>query len=165
MAAIEEEQIEFLDDKNFSKENDKSIEERLSLEIPEYETGNSDLKEDNGKIFKCQKCGETFKTKKEMILHKIEKHGNKVYDCEICSFQTTQRYYLKIHQSSVHEGKLYYCKQCNYQAKCSLSLRNHKKAIHDGVLYSCEKCTYKFLYHKITVESLGEFKTPATYPI
>ena len=109
---IKEEEIEFLDDKNCTKKIDKSNEEQLSLEIPEYETENSSLKEANGKIFKCQKCGETFKTKEEMILHKLDKHGSEVYGCKICAFLTTQKCYLKIHQSSVHEGKLYYCKQC-----------------------------------------------------
>ena len=91
---------------DFRKKNHTSKKPRQKL-TPKTEHNVHEVK-----IFKCDICSKSFKTKSNLNLHFSSLHEEKMYNCDICSSNFTVKGSLKTHIESVHEGKTFKCELC-----------------------------------------------------
>ena len=87
------------------------VDEIINLDIP----SSGDLGTGK-KLYKCEECEASYKSKRGLSHHTSSKHEGIVYSCQYCGYKATKRGNLKQHKESVHEGVKYQCNQCDYQA-------------------------------------------------
>ena len=104
----------------------------------------SDYQESSKKLYKCEKCDASYKSKTGLSCHLKSKHEGFVHFCQYCGYKTSHLSHLKTHHESIHEGVKYSCDYCDYKASVRGSLKSHQEAIHEGVKYSCYQCDSKF---------------------
>ena len=67
----------------------------------------------NGKLYVCEICEITFKTKRDLTVHIYrDKHAQKSFDCDKCSKYYTTRANLKRYIESTHVNKKFCCAIC-----------------------------------------------------
>ena len=132
---------------NDEKEVKLSIDQVISTTAETFESNhfkNVIKNEISKQTFKCEICGENFKSKARLNQHIKNKHKQCArYKCEICEHTATRKIDLKKHKESIHDGVRYSCNCCSYMATEVGSLKTHKKSVHEGLRFPCNSCNYK----------------------
>jgi len=126
------------------------------------------------KAFLCSICGDTFKTRKQILNHKekhkrsknpcsicgavlkskasytahIKSHNQeKSHECKLCARSFKRNYDLKVHMRTHTGAKPYNCNQCDKSFSLSSTLSKHRKLVHSNrtdVVYPCGSCGRNF---------------------
>ena len=98
------------------------------------------------KVFTCEVCKQTFKTKRNMRRHLVIHTCEKSYECDICGKAFRRKFDWKRH-TRIHKGeKPYVCVICEKAFRSSGSLAEHNR-IHTGEKpYECDICRMTFSY-------------------
>ena len=74
-------------------------EDIINFDIPSHDESGSRMK-----VFKCEECEASYKSKQALGLHIKIKHDEISFSCKYCEYKAQTKGYLRIHQASVHEG-------------------------------------------------------------
>ncbi|XP_058529984.1 zinc finger protein 276 isoform X1 [Ochotona princeps] len=80
----------------------------------------------------CDECGQTFKQRKHLLVHKMRHSGAKPLQCEVCGFQCRQRASLKYHMTK-HKAETeldFACDQCGRRFEKAHNLNVHMSMVH-----------------------------------
>ncbi|KAM7353173.1 uncharacterized protein ACRADG_005375 [Cochliomyia hominivorax] len=138
--------------KNIHGERNKNA--RKSAEI----SLNIKVEQKEDKIFPCNSCDKTFKSKHSMKMHYLTHHvsdstaaakDRHLYKCshENCEYASVSKSLLNVHLNS-HSKESFKCteKDCNYVGKSKLHLKRHLLS-HLPTLetkhFACDKCNFK----------------------
>ena len=93
---------------------------------------------DYGKIdYQCFMCDRSFKTIKNLKLHKKEEHYNKSKNCKICGKSFNSEKYFDSHGCVIN----HFCASCDTSFETSKELKLHKEEKHFSMKqYPCKKC-------------------------
>lgn len=85
----------------------------------------------------CDKCGSFYKSRKTIIVHLLNKHGDG-HICEFCGKKFQYRKSFKVHQRSVHRAKAdkrFMCddEDCGFVGTTKRDLNHHKAHAHGYV--------------------------------
>ncbi|VEN56164.1 unnamed protein product [Callosobruchus maculatus] len=116
---------------------------------------------DRYKFITCALCNDTFKDKRALDGHTLEKHpdsigsiSNKIYECTHCAFKTVKRVELTRHSLKHPEAADSYefktCIHCNAKYKYKIHLDEHTLRQHPEYfasvtykIHACIQCSYK----------------------
>ena len=116
----------------------------MSGDIKSRFTRNKKVLQGGGVRYTCRDCVYQATSKREIIRHKEEIHGDAKFPPVESRCQSTTKSNLDQHQKGVHKkGVKYSCKECGYLAQRKYDLVQHSKSVHRGVKYSCTKCDFK----------------------
>jgi hypothetical protein len=120
-----------------------TVDELLSLDIPQFSTGTNKLKPAR-KLHKCDSCKSVFKTKKSFLYHSRTEHKivKLKYACTHCDYKTNKKKSMYRHEVN-HEDVEYSCNKCEYKAKSTRSLSRHTQIVHEGQKYLCDQCEFQ----------------------
>ena len=99
----------------------------------------------HNKRYKCNRCGDIFKTILDLQVHRHVHAHEKPFKCDFCGIGFKVENNMKEHRR-IHTGEKYTCDICDKQFTQKPALYNHRK-IHtdDGSRpFECEKCNKKF---------------------
>ncbi|VEN37676.1 unnamed protein product [Callosobruchus maculatus] len=112
-------------------------------------------------LFTCKHCNATFKTKRALDGHVVEKHpefitsvSRKMHECKICFYKTIHSYKLNMHMSKHPETassyKLSRCVHCEATFKTKTALDEHVFKKHpdfaapvDKKIFECSQCSFR----------------------
>ena len=97
--------------------------------------GREEPEVDNGKVFPCDECDQTFPKNSLFKQHKLENHySEKPFACPHCGrcFKSTEN--LKIHIRTHTGEKPYSCSICGYASADPSNFRKHQKNHHQDVI-------------------------------
>ncbi|XP_067635455.1 uncharacterized protein [Eurosta solidaginis] len=93
----------------------------------------------------CDICGNHFKTKSVLNLHKILHSAEKPHKCDICEMRFVRATILSQHMRTHTGEKPYKCKYCERCFTTKDLLKRHLRANHLGdTTHSCESCPLAF---------------------
>ena len=95
--------------------------------------------------FKCNRCGDIFKTMLDLKVHRHVHAHEKPFKCDFCGVGFKAKGNLKEHRR-IHTGEKHKCDICEKEFTHKSGLNSHKK-IHtdDGSRpFECDKCDSKF---------------------
>ncbi|CAH1977996.1 unnamed protein product [Acanthoscelides obtectus] len=117
------------------------------------------MMEHTGVKFTCEKCDASFKSKKTLDNHILQKHpeftdsvSRKIHECTHCEYKTTRAYSLAKHIMK-HTGAKFVCIKCDASFKSTKSLDNHVLQRHPEFtapmsrkIHKCTHCEFKSTY-------------------
>lgn len=101
--------------------------------------------------FACQQSGCSFKSRKydNLLKHKLIHNGTKLFKCDKCEQTFSQSAGLLSHQRACYRTQAYLCDLCGQSFNHSSGLRDHRRAIHfKEKPYLCSKCSQTFSDHR-----------------
>ena len=104
----------------------------------------------------CDKCGNAFFSKKDLIQHRdsVHKMGEQKFKCEQCPYTTFRKSNLKRHTEIVHEKiKKHICGECEYATYEIRSFNYHMTSAHGkgDKKFKCKKCPFSSALNHILV--------------
>ncbi|UYV64443.1 hypothetical protein LAZ67_3000721 [Cordylochernes scorpioides] len=115
------------------------------------------------RVYKCDICKVSFKTKVSLDRHKRENHTKVIIrECKHCNFKTKRLVSLKNHEELHAKGKNFKCSRCDFNTTSKLELKLHEY-IHDNKKYlTCKYCNYKaaFSSHLLKHEQIHTGEKP-----
>ncbi|GFR84048.1 zinc finger protein [Elysia marginata] len=110
------------------------------------------------KAVRCHRCGQHFKTVKNLQLHKNSCYNLKKYICEVCGRRFNIKSSMQKHVDTVHRGtKAYLCPDCGKTFSCNANLQRHMRIHKNSFPYPCQYCSAKFR-HSNTLKDHAETK-------
>ena len=91
-------------------------------------------------IFQCEKC-DYSSCRKNMSRHMMVTHEMKRHKCDTCGKLFIERRELKMHKLNKHEGVFWDCNLCNFKAAHPNTLKEHKKYQHGVNINKKHKCS------------------------
>ena len=135
--------------KNFDKPLKKQISDTNRDErVPKKDPTMISIKRNGPKIFKCDNCETSFKSKTNLRKHIEAVHeGKKPNKCEFCDAAFYRKVHLTRHVTSFHEGRKHYkCNICVDSFTSRRSLEGHLSLVHDGQKpFKCDRCDAGFM--------------------
>nr|CAI5868648.1 unnamed protein product [Callosobruchus analis] len=126
----------------------------------------------------CALCHASFKTKRTLDNHTLQKHPkfidsvtSKIHECTLCTFKTTMnagfKEHLLKHPETISSYKFSACVQCNTTFKRKIFLDDHIVKKHPDFMESvtsriheCRKCTFKTAFRNdLNRHSLNHLET------
>ena len=84
------------------------------------------------RIFECESCNASFKTKQKWRRHKIScQGGRETFECDICLFTFIEKSSLDQHICTVPDGKIFTCGTCNVSFLKRYNLKIHINTVHE----------------------------------
>ncbi|XP_021205185.2 uncharacterized protein LOC101741752 isoform X4 [Bombyx mori] len=97
----------------------------------------------------CGICYKQFANNHTLTLHirKVHDKKNRTFKCQLCGNEYKSRGGLKHHTSSTHDVIKYYCPQCGKEFNSKYTLRNHAKHLHQDTekRFTCHDCGDRFM--------------------
>ena len=93
--------------------------------------------------FKCDSCDAVYLSKKAMIRHQKEKHGEKTFVCSICQKTFTSKRYLSTHMTT-HSDKLFECSYCGKPFSRKFNKDRHEETHKNQPSFDCADCDASF---------------------
>ena len=136
-------------EKNFDKPLKKEISDMNREEqVPKKDPTMISMKRNGPKIFKCDSCETSFKSKTNLRKHIEAVHeGKKPNKCDFCDAAFYRKVHLNRHITSFHEGRKHYkCNICVGSFDSKRSLEGHLSLVHDGQKpFQCDRCDSGFM--------------------
>ena len=143
-------------EKNFDKPLKKQISNMNRHErVPKKDPTMISIKTNGKKIFKCDSCETSFKSKPNLRAHIEAVHeGKKPNKCDFCDAAFYRKVHLTRHVTAIHEGnKPFKCSICVDSFTSKRSLEGHFGLIHNGHKpFKCDRCGKDFM-KKCTLNS------------
>ncbi|XP_062993654.1 zinc finger protein 397-like isoform X2 [Elgaria multicarinata webbii] len=122
----------------------QTMEAKVALQEPK-DTGSQARTFFRGeKPHQCRECGESFRAKQELALHKGIHRRERPFPCAVCGKRFTRLYHLTTHLR-IHSGeKPYHCAECG---KCYADASNfykHQRSHSAQKPYQCTECGKTF---------------------
>ncbi len=95
----------------------------------------------NIRLFKCQRCKQSFSSKYKLQLHMASHSIAKNFKCHLCSYRTSRARNLVSHVTHVHTTfKSFECNLCGAKFKRTSHLIIHKSSVHSSKTFTCKIC-------------------------
>nr|XP_056719023.1 zinc finger and SCAN domain-containing protein 30-like [Euleptes europaea] len=96
------------------------------------------------KPHQCCECGESFRVKQELALHKGIHRRERPFPCAVCGKRFTRLYHLTTHLR-IHSGeKPYRCTECGKQYADASNFYKHQRSHVTEKPYQCAECGKTF---------------------
>jgi len=118
----------------------------------------------NGPGYQCPVCGNFYRTKSSLTVHKLKHEQPKAFLCSICGNGYSTKAVLENHQR-VHTGeKNFSCHVCNKKFRFITTLKTHV-LVHSGAKpLSCHICNKQFRQHShLNTHIKGQHSTDRPY--
>ena len=94
--------------------------------------------------YKCESCDKVYKSRKAMVLHVKEKHGDIVFECDICQRSFKSKRARDNHVKTSHGEKQYKCSRCDKKFGRKHVLNRHEKTHTKQSSFACAVCNEVF---------------------
>lgn len=95
-------------------------------------------------LHQCRECGESFRAKQELALHKGIHRRERPFPCAICGKRFTRLYHLTTHLR-IHSGeKPYHCAECGKRYADASNFYKHQRSHSAKKPYQCPDCGKAF---------------------
>lgn len=119
--------------------------------------------EDHHQEFTCDECDMSCSFPKQLVRHKILKHGLKEpYLCDMCGRKYAFRHELKRHKESHETEKKFMCEICSKQYTSRSLLIGHRRRSHWKQIVKCKVCGKEL--GKYYLPQHMEMHKPIKYP-
>ncbi|XP_015284076.1 PREDICTED: gastrula zinc finger protein XlCGF7.1-like [Gekko japonicus] len=96
------------------------------------------------KPHQCRECGESFRVKQELALHKRIHWRERPFPCAVCGKRFTRLYHLTTHLR-IHSGeKPYHCTECGKRYADASNFYKHQRSHVTEKPYPCTDCGKTF---------------------
>eukprot|EP00111_Clytia_hemisphaerica_P015255 TCONS_00044990-protein len=116
-------------------------------ELQNFQSNENESLHEIIKAFECQECGESFATKRNLVMHQVTVHeGINPFECQECGKSFGKKSNLTLHQLTVHQGiKAFTCEESGKSFGQKANLTSHQRTVHGGVKpFQCQECGKTF---------------------
>lgn len=92
----------------------------------------------------CNRCGDSFSLRSELVAHNVDKHRMLTFICRLCK-QSFKNLKERDDHLEVHDNP-YKCDICGRRFRLNFHLQRHLTTHSEMTSHTCEKCGLKYRY-------------------